>query len=197
MGSVNNRNKITKEEAIQTLLEKKPARQLNKLCEFLHQDNVKKFNSVLVSRAFKKNVGDSNNFFALDNEDECLKECSEFFNLCYEHDIIPNIPSLAVYLRTDVQTIYENMSNVNSPVKLVLTQAINLCHSLQEEGTLHGSINPVLFMYLSRNYYGLKNESSISLTTTINDTTVNNNNTMKIIQEQLSIESKENNNSNN
>lgn len=195
MGNVHNRNRITKEEAIQSLINKEPPRQLNKLCDFLHQDNVKEFNRVLVSRAFLDHMGNSKSF-ALDDEEECLKECAEFFELCYKHDIIPNVASLAVYLRTDTRTIYENMANISSPANRVLTQAISICHALQEEGTLHGNINPVLFMYLSKNYYGLKDQSSISLTTTINDKTINNNQTMKVIQEQLALENKDKENNN-
>lgn len=195
MGNVHNRNRITKDEAIQTLIDKQPPRQLNKLCDFLHQDNVKEFNRVLVSRAFLDHM-DTHKPFSLDDEEECLKECAEFFELCYKHDIIPNVASLAVYLRTDTRTMYENMANISSPVNRVLNQAIAICHALQEEGTLHGNINPVLFMYLSKNYYGLKDQSSISLTTTINDKTINNNQTMKVIQEQLALENKDNENSN-
>lgn len=190
-----NRNKITKEEAVQSLIDKEPPRQLNKLCDFLHQDNVKKFNRELVSRAFLEHMGTTKPF-ALDDEEECLRESAEFFELCYKHDIIPNVASLAVYLRTDVATIYQNIANISSPVNKVLTQAIQICHALQEEGTLHGNINPVLFMYLSKNYYGLKDQSSINLTTTINDKTINNNNTMKVIQEQLALENKDKENNN-
>ena len=92
--------------------------------------------------------------------------------------------------------MYENMANISSPVNRVLTQALQICHAFQEAGTLHGNINPVLFMYLSKNYYGLKDQSSISLTTTINDKTINNNQTMKVIQEQLALENKDKENSN-
>lgn len=190
-----NRNKITKEEAIQSLIDKEPPRQLNKLCDFLHQDNVKKFNRELVSRAFLDHM-DTYKPFSLDDEEECSKECAEFFELCYTHNIIPNIPSLAVYLRTDVATIYENIANISSPVNQVLNQARQICHALQEEGALHGAINPVLFMYTSKNYFGLKDQSSINLTTTISDKTINNNQTMKVIQEQLALENKDKENSN-
>lgn len=185
-----NRNKITKEEAIQTLMEKKPNRNQNKLSEFLKQENVKKFNKALVSRAFLDKMG-NNMPFALDNEDICRQECSEFFALCYDCDMIPSIASLAVYLRMDKETIYSNISNPNSPIANCLKNAVRVCQSFQEESALHGNINPVLYMFLSKNYYGMQDTNTLSLTTQLTDNTINNQNTMKVIQEQILLENKE------
>lgn len=186
-----NRNKITKEEAIEILKEKKPNNNQNKLSQFLKQDNVKAFNRILANKAFIDNQGGKP--FAIENEEVCKEECAEFFRLCYEFDIIPSVACLSVYLRVDKETIYSNMNNPSSPVANCLKNAVNLCHSLQEESTLHGNINPVLYMFLSKNYYGLKDTNTLNLTSQLTDNTVNTNNTMKVIQEQILLEHKETN----
>lgn len=186
-----NRNKITKEEATKQLLELKPNQNQNKLSQFLKQPNVKEFNKVMYSRAFTDMQGYKP--FCIESEEVCQKECLEFFTLCYDYDIIPSIASLAVYLRVDKETIYSNMNNPNSPVANCLRNAVNICHSLQEESTLHGNINPVLYMFLSKNYFGMKDTNTLNLTTQLTDTTINNQNTMKIIQEQLLLENKDTN----
>ena len=187
-----NRNKITKEEATKQLLELKPNNNQNKLSQFLKQENVKEFNKVMYSRAFIDMQGRKP--FCIESEEICREECREFFELCLKYDIIPSIASLAVYLRVNVDTIYSNIHNPNSPVAEILQNAINICHSLQEESTLHGNINPVLYMFLSKNYYGMQDTNTLSLTTQLTDNTINNQNTMKVIQEQILLENKETNN---
>lgn len=184
-----NRNKITKEQATEKLLAIKPNNNQNKLSQFLKQENVKEFNRVLYSKAFLDMQGYKP--FCIESEEICRKECQEFFELCLKYDIIPSIACLAVYLRVDKETIYSNMNNPNSPVSNCLKNAVNVCHSLQEESTLHGNVNPVLYMFLSKNYYGLQDTNTLNLTSQLTDNTVNTNNTMKIIQEQILLENKE------
>ena len=46
-------------------------------------------------------------------------------------------------------------------------------------------------MFLAKNYYGLNDNSTINLTSTLQDNTINNSNTMKVIQEQILEEEKE------
>ena len=186
-----NRNLITKEEATKQLLELKPNNNQNKLSQFLKQENVKAFNRILTNRAFLENQGRKP--FAIESEEICKKECMEFFELCYNYDIIPSVASLSVYLRIDVDTIYSNIHNANSPVSECLKNALNICHSIQQDSTIHGNINPVLYMFLSKNYFGMKDTNTLNLTTQLTDNTINNQNTMKVIQEQILLENKETN----
>ena len=76
---------------------------------------------------------------------------------------------------------------MNEPLK----NAIKVCHAYQEEATLHGNVNPVLYMFLAKNYYGLQDTNTLNLTSQLTDNTINTNNTMKVIQEQLLLENKE------
>ena len=46
-------------------------------------------------------------------------------------------------------------------------------------------------MFLSKNYYGLQDTNTLNLTSQLTDNTINNQNTMKVIQEQLLLENKE------
>ena len=92
-----------------------------------------------------------------------------------------------VWLGVNKDTIYSNIAN-KSNVADVLSQAVDFCHSINENGAISGSINSVLYMFLSKNYYGMQDNSTLNLTTGLQDATVNNTNTMKVIQEQLALE---------
>ena len=63
-----------------------------------------------------------------------------------------------------------------------------MCHAIQQDSTLHGNINPILYMFLSKNYHNMKDTNTLNLTTQLTDNTINTNNTMRVIQEQIALE---------
>lgn len=152
----------------------------NKVTQWLEEPNVKAFNKILLEKAFMKH-------FSLTEPNVLKEELQKYFECCYDNAIVPTISSMSVWLGVNKDTIYSNIAN-KSNVADVLSQAVNFCHSLNENGAISGSINSVLYMFLSKNYYGMQDNSTLNLTTGLQDTTVNNTNTMKVIQEQLALE---------
>ena len=53
-------------------------------------------------------------------------------------------------------------------------------------GALNNNINAVLYMFLSKNYYGLQDTRNVELSTP--QTTTDKANTLKVIQEQIALE---------
>lgn len=177
-------------QAIAQALEKQslPNYTKNKVSQYLSEPNVKTFNKILLDKAFSKHI-------PISDSEELTKELSDYFSSCYSFEIVPTMSSLAVWLGVNIDTIYANMQNgcKNSEI---LKQAVNFCHSINENGAISGSINSVLYMFLSKNYYGMHDNSTINLTTGLNEPTINNANTMKVIQEQLALENNAKTNSN-
>jgi hypothetical protein len=66
--------------------------------------------------------------------------------------------------------------------------AINTCQSYQETAVLDGSVPSVPFIFLSKNYFNLKDTTDIAFNTNNqNDNTINSN-TMDIIKQQIANE---------
>ncbi len=152
----------------------------NKVSQWLGEPNVKAFNKILLEKAFMKHI-------SLTEPNVLKEELKQYFECCYANEIVPTISSMSVWLGVNIDTIYSNSHSQNQCSE-VLSQAINFCHSINENGAISGTINSVLYMFLSKNYYGMQDNSTLNLTTGLQDTTVNNTNTMKVIQEQLALE---------
>ena len=157
----------------------------SKLTEYLSQPNVKKYNSIVTSKSFEI-VASRGYPRAFDSYEECLEEVEDYFKLCYECNIIPTIASLSLYLGLNRETLY---NYANSPkiydYSNILRNAINVCQSYQETAVLDGSVPSVPFIFLAKNYYGLKDTTDISVNSNNQNDTTLNNNTMQIIKEQI------------
>lgn len=177
----------TKEERINEVISggsytNKP---INKLTEYLQQDNVKKFNAILTDKSLMQNV--SKSAYIL-NSDELQDEVKEFFTLCYNCQIIPTIQGLATYLGVNRVALYEH-SKRDTLNGNILKNCIELCHTNLQNGSISGVINSVLYMFISKNDYGMHDNSTVNLTTSLLDNTTSQN-TMNIVKEQLELEQK-------
>lgn len=152
----------------------------NKLSQWLSEENVKSFNKILLDKTFRNHV-------ALEDTNALEKELFDYFQACYDYEMVPTISSMSCWLGVNRNVIYEVVANKGKNGD-ILSQAVDFCHSLNENGALSGSINSVLYMFLSKNYYGMQDNSTLNLTTGIQNPTINNEATMRVIQEQLAIE---------
>ena len=74
-----------------------------------------------------------------------------------------------------------------SPFSGVLKNVINICHSYLENGAVDGKVNGVLYMFLSKNYFGLKDDKNITVTPATSEP-VNTPATMDALQQQIAEE---------
>ena len=181
------RYNTTKEERIQEVINEssytnKPT---NKLTEYLRQGNVKKFNAIITDKALTTNINKANYIL---NTDELQKEVVDYFKLCYDCDIIPTMQSLATYIGVNRVALYEH-SKKDTPNGNILKNAIELCHTNLQNGSISGNVNAVLYMFISKNDYNMHDNSTVNLTTSLLDNTTSQN-TMNIVKEQLELESK-------
>ena len=183
----NDRHTLNKQDRIDRVLSvDRGANSTNsdKLTTYLNQDNVKCFNMLLVDKSLK-----SSNKQTFKDREECFNEVSEYFKLCNDNNMQPTIASLAVFIGVHRDTIYSLAKNPNCQYSDILQKAINICHSFLENGALSGAIAPLLAIFYSKNYYGLTDNSTVNLTTSLLDNTTSQN-TMNVIKEQLELENK-------
>ena len=154
----------------------------NGLSSYLREENVKAFNRAMIQKSFG-----ISGCLSIEDRDTCIKECSEYFLLCEKYDMIPTISALSLYLGVNHNALYKYIANPNCSFRDILEQAVAVCHTYNEMGALAGKIPVTLFQFLSTNYYGLKNTQQVEIKPSI-DKTVDNQETLKVIQEQIANE---------
>lgn len=148
---------------------------------YMSQENVKEFSKEFMPKALTGRP------YKWDDVDKLCEEIGGYLELCTRTNVIPTITSLATWLHCNRDTIYAHSNNPNSPFSDVLKNVINICHSYLENGTVDGKVNAVLYMFLSKNYFGLKDDKNITITPTTN-ADINTPATMEALQKQIAEE---------
>lgn len=148
---------------------------------YMAQDNVKKFNKSMREHSMK--IGRP---YAFDSVERLAEDVQKYFDLCEETNVVPTITSLALWIGCDRDTIYNHANNSNSPFFGILKTAINYCHSTLENGTVDGKVNPVTYIFMAKNYFGLRDDKQITVTPTTEQ--VNTPATMEALQRQIAEE---------
>lgn len=95
--------------------------------------------------------------------EEVRDKCEEYFELCSSTAQTPQIKGLALYLGVTYQTLKKIMDDPTSKYYDVLNLARDYCHMALENGAINNKVNPATFMFLSANYYGMKNTQSVEI----------------------------------
>lgn len=156
---------------------------------YMSQPNVQEFNRQMQKRVFNSTgVGRP---YAFKSVEQLEKDVSEFFDVCNNTQTVPTITSLALWLNVGKNTIYDHANNPNSPFSTILKNVITYCHSIMQNGTVDGKINPVTYIFISKNDYSMRDDKNITVTP-VQDTPLNTQSTMDAIQKQLEEETTSN-----
>lgn len=129
--------------------------------EYMSDPNTIKFTDALMNRAFNSsNVG---RHYAFESVESLEGDIREFLTLCYETSTIPTVSSAGMWLGCDRDTIYNHANNSNSPFFGTCKKLINVCQVAMENGAIKGKVNAVLYMFLGKNYFGLKDDKNIQI----------------------------------
>lgn len=154
---------LTKEEKVKEILATKktgPKSFNNKdAVEYMRRPNVIKFNRTLTDRAFAKNKP-----VAFSSVEQVTNDFKEFMELCYETSTTPTVTAMALWLGCDRDTIYYHANNSNSLYFGVCKNMIDVCHQSLENRAVDGKTNAVLYMFLGKNYFGMKDDKNITVT---------------------------------
>lgn len=150
---------------------------------YMSDPNVKEFMKEMNDRCFgKKSRGRPKAFSSLE---QLEKDLDEYIELCGRTDTTPTVASAALWLDCDRDTIYNHANNPNSIFFGTCKRIINMCHVSLENRAIGNGMNSVLYMFLGKNYFGLKDDKNITVTPNIGDSGTNSQETMNAIQKQI------------
>lgn len=150
---------------------------------YMSQPNVKEFNKTFIPKAL---TGRPCRF---QDVDEVANELVEFFALCDKTNTVPTITSIATWLHCSRDTIYSHANNPNSKFSDIFKNAINVCHSSLENGAVDGKVNSVVYIFMGKNYFGLRDDKQITVTPSSDQATITSSETMEALQKQIEEES--------
>lgn len=153
---------------------------------YMSQPNVQEFNKQMQKRIF--NPSGLGRPYAFGSIEQFEKDVAEYFDVCNNTQTVPTITSLALWLRVDKSTIYEHANNSNSPFSDTLKNVITYCHSIIQNGTVEGKINPVTYIFISKNDYAMRDDKNITVSPSSDKQTINSSETIDAIQKQLAEE---------
>lgn len=150
---------------------------------YMSDPNVKEFMKEMNDRCFgKKSRGRPTAFSSLE---QLEKDLDEYIELCGRTDTTPTVASAALWLDCDRDTIYNHANNPNSIFFGTCKRIINMCHVSLENRAIGNGMNSVLYMFLGKNYFGLKDDKNITVTPNTGDSSTNSQETMSAIQKQI------------
>lgn len=149
--------------------------------EYMAQPRVKEFNKAMTDRLF----GVGGRPPAFNNVDELNKDVSDFLNLCQKTTTIPTIMGLATWLGCSRDTLYAHANDPRSPYSYTIKNFIDLCHLSLENGTIDGKVNPVTYIFMGKNYFGLSDSKDIKVSATNDSSSPNAQETANALRKQL------------
>ena len=120
----------------------------------------KTLNNILaVSRAFDKPPK---------NDDELCDRLNWFFKTCAETQQLATVEKMCLALSWSRQYVFElengTKRGFSSDTADILKKAKNLIASMDAELAQEGKIQPVVYMFRAKNYYGMKDQQDVVVT---------------------------------
>lgn len=139
-----------------------PTTQLQKL----EQDDDKR---VFIGKALKNILAISKAFDEPVRTDEALiTRLSWFFEKCAESQQLPTVEKMCLAIGWPRETVFEIIQGIQrgfSPNTAdILKKAKNLIASLDAELAQEGKIQPVVYLFRAKNYYGMRDQQEMVLT---------------------------------
>lgn len=186
--------KLSKEErtnyALETTRMVKEGRgnQANQLAKsnYLDRPETREFHSIVRKKCmYSKRT-------CLDSVENMQKEILEYFDLCDKYDCVPVMIGLFNYLGLEQGQAYQ-IANEGSEISLPLKKAMKFVQELQEGAVMRNAINPVSFIFLAKNYYGMSDNQTITLKpdNSASDRSQTMEALQEVVQEQKLLENKE------
>ena len=121
----------------------------------------KALNNILaVSRAFEEPVK---------TDEELCDRLNWFFDVCRETNQLPTVEKMCLAIGYDRTTVFDWITGrcgcgISSVAPDILKKAKNLIASLDAELAQEGKIQPVVYMFRAKNYYGMKDQQDVVVT---------------------------------
>jgi len=99
-----------------------------------------------------------------ESDEEFAERLNEFFQHCYESNEIPTVEKLALSLGTTRQTLWdwESTDRKGRLVSDMIKHAKSMISAMDAELAMTGKIQPVVYIFRAKNYYGMRDQVDIS-----------------------------------
>ena len=101
-------------------------------------------------------------------EDELCERLNWFFQTCQETNQLPTVEKMCLALGMPSSTVFDwetgRTRGLGSATSDILKKAKNIIQSLDAELAQEGKIQPVVYMFRAKNYYGMKDQQDVVVT---------------------------------
>ena len=150
--------------------------------EYMSDPNTISFTDALMNRSF--NSSGIGRPYAFESVEKLEEDIKEYIKLCYDTSTIPTVSSSAMWLGVNRDTLYEHANNSNSPFSDTCKNLISICQIALENGAIKNKVNSVLYMFLGKNYFGLKDDKNITVSAS-QGSNINSQETADALRKQL------------
>lgn len=100
------------------------------------------------------------------SDDECRQRLYDFFDTCQKTGQLPTVEKMVMALGTIKQTVWnwENGIGCSSVRMDLIKKAKGFIASFESEMVTEGKINPVVYIFRAKNYFGMKDQQEVVLT---------------------------------
>lgn len=100
------------------------------------------------------------------SDDECRQRLYDFFDTCQKTGQLPTIEKMVMALGTIKQTVWnwENGIGCSSTRMDLIKKAKGFIAGFESEMVTEGKINPVVYIFRAKNYFGMKDQQEVVLT---------------------------------
>lgn len=137
---------------------------------YLSDPNVRFVHNQVQKRGFTK-IGRPT---AFQDDEKLRQELSEYFELCNDRGVMPVVAGMSNWLGVGWSTLYDHANNPNSPYSATLKYALQLVHEITQSAATNNKLNPMIYMFLAGNYWGMKDVRQINVSPVSNDNLNNN-----------------------
>lgn len=95
-----------------------------------------------------------------------INEITEMFMYCDEKKILPKKTTLGLWLGLDITTLDEWENNPMNPFNEIIKKANEICNEMMLNKAAEGRLNPILYFFIAKNWYGMQDKTEIQHTTT-------------------------------
>lgn len=91
--------------------------------------------------------------------DEIMKqEIFEYFQHCQDTCTIPTVLGVSLWLGVTRETVYQ-WTREDFPYTDTIKNTMSLIHKFTEDNAILGNINPVLYFFMAKNYWGMRDST--------------------------------------
>lgn len=105
------------------------------------------------------------NLATVRNDEETADRLNWYFSKCAEYQRLPTVEFMALALGTTNQVLSEWERGSKGPVRAaLLRKAKQILRGIDAKFALEGKINPVMYIFRAKNYYGMQDKQDVVIT---------------------------------